>query len=189
MHFDDIKPFIRSTSTQFGILVRACIVVLVALSFSVTINRSAQAADAIQKYGNWGVFVESEPSPKTCWAATTLHSDSGDSGQILLAVTISSRRSNPAVSIFSNKRLPKSAGIYLSVSGQEYRMRSDGQHAWPSNKKTDKKIVAAMIKIASSSKASDRLVYAGRKGGVRISIRIDGFGAALDRLKRECSRA
>ncbi len=66
-------------------------------------------------------------------------------------------------------------------------MRSDGTAAWP-EKRTDKRIIADMLKVSKAPKPSDRVVYAGQTGGLEVKTRIDGLGQALDMVLKECSR-
>ena len=171
-------------ASSFGtIAVLSGAVFCISLSWTTASN----AAEALRSFGNWSVFVEATPPPKTCWTATKIIYDPKAEQTYFLAVSRYRGRRDAEVSIYSDKRMSRSRALYLTVSGREYRLRSDGTSAWP-EKKADKRIISDMLEVSRSKAPSDRTIAAGQKGRLEFRIRIDGFGPALERAISECSR-
>lgn len=147
----------------------------------------ATAADAIKTFKKWSVFVEVKPKPKTCWAATRILHDPETDQNYFLAVTRFRGIRDPQVSIYSDKRMRKSSAIYIEVAGRNYRMRSDGVSAWPPPN-ADKRIISELLKVSQAKQPSERIVFAGQKGQVRVKIRVDGFAQAMSLVTNECAR-
>ncbi|WP_299409010.1 hypothetical protein [uncultured Roseobacter sp.] len=154
-------------------------VCVAALAGSVQAETSARQAT----FGNWGVYVEEEPRPKTCWAATILYDDLEADQSYFLAVTQFNNNANPQVSIFSNKRMPRSVGIFINVAGRDYRMRSDGTSAWLSNRH-DNLVLREFLQVSNNRGR----VRAGSKGFAYIDVDMTGFSRAFDLMMKECGR-
>lgn len=147
---------------------------------------SAAEATAIAKIGRWGIFMDDQPPGKVCWAATLIGSEPEDGYRYFLAVTKFFGPDAPQISLYANKRLKRSNDIFLSVAGLDYRMQSNGQFAWP-EKNADWQIVTALKKISVHPNRAQRVVYASQGRNVRVAIRVDGFGAALSRILKDCA--
>ncbi|WP_298905531.1 hypothetical protein [uncultured Aliiroseovarius sp.] len=147
----------------------------------------ATAADAMKTFKKWSVFVEVTPKPKTCWAATRILRDPETGQNYFLAVTRFRGIRDPQVSIYSDKRMRKSSAIYLEIAGRNYRMRSDGMSAWPTQN-ADKRIISELLKVSQAKQPSERIVFVGQKGVIRVQVRIDGFAQAMSIVTNKCAR-
>ncbi|MGZ2257646.1 hypothetical protein [Roseobacter sp. A03A-229] len=143
----------------------------------------AQQVSPTAVYGNWAVFVDGENRSKTCWAASFLYEDLEAAQEYILAVTQFPHQANPQISIFSNKRMSRSVGIFLNVAGRDYRMRSDGTNAWVS-KRQENSVVGKLLEAANSG----GLVRAGSKGFGSVEVNMTGFSDALGLVLSECGR-
>jgi len=170
-------PFVRSLSSAVSALF---------FLLAPTLPLSAAEATAIAKIGRWGIFMDDQPPGKVCWAATLIGSEPEDGYRYFLAVTKFFGPRAPQVSLYANKRLKRSNDIFLSVAGLDYRMHTNGQFAWP-EQNADQQLVAALKKISAHPNRAQRVVYASQGRNVRVAIRIDGFGAALNRILKDCA--
>lgn len=165
----------------------ALVLILATFFFLLPFAQTASAEKAQTGMGSWAVLVETDPKPKTCWAATPVIRDQKAKQNYFLAVSRYRGQPDPQVSIYSDKRLARSAGLYLIVAGRTYRLRSDGYGAW-TEQRVDKRIVADMVEVSKAKDPNQRIVIAGQSGGIEVKVRIDGLEPALARVLAECSR-
>ncbi|MFK7762782.1 MAG: hypothetical protein AB8B62_05935 [Roseobacter sp.] len=143
----------------------------------------ASETSALAKYGAWSVFVETDPRPKTCWIATLLHYDDANDQNYLLAVAQFGGATRQEVSIFSNKRMQRSVGLFINLRGRDYRMVSDGTNAWV-REGNDRRVLKLLLEAAGGK---NEAVLAGSKGFGSVKVDMSGFPQALDRMRSECS--
>lgn len=143
----------------------------------------AQRVEPSATFRSWAVFVDGESRSRTCWAATLLYDDLDADQEYILAVTQFPHQANPQISIFSNKRMARSVGIFLNVAGRDYRLRSDGTNAWVSERQQNA-VVRKLLDAAQSGAA----VRAGSKGFGSVDVDMTGFARAFERMMAECRR-
>lgn len=139
---------------------------------------------ALAEYGAWSVFVETEPKPRACWIATLLHYDDAKDQKYLLAVSQFGGATRQEVSIVSNKRMPRSVGLFINLRGRYYRMMSDGTSAWVRGG-NDRHLIKQLVETANGQ---SEIVLAGSKNFASVKVDMTGFSQALDRMRSECRR-
>lgn len=143
----------------------------------------SHAADSIGNVGKWSVFEERNDTIKTCWVATANDRRILLNGSLLyVAVTKHSGR-QPEVSVYADRRLPRSGGMTITIGQSKFRLRSTGQYAWV-DERTDKLAINALKRVEAAGGKANFYVSIPKVGVFDFSA--NGFAAALDITLKRC---
>jgi len=143
----------------------------------------SRAADRDSFFGTWSVFKEGSGSKATCWAVTAQEGDARLNGSPLYVSVTKFPGKAPELAVYSDQRLPRSAGLTLSIGQRRYHLESTGGAAWlhdPDNRRAIEDLKAA----ETSRGNSDFSVSIPKLGSFGYSAK--GFGAALDQALKSC---
>jgi len=163
-------------SRLLRVLICAALIALGALS-------PTYAADSIGNVGKWSVFEERSGTMKTCWTATANDRRILLNGSLLyVAVTKHSGR-QPELSVYADRRLPRSGGLTIAIGQSTFRLRSTGQYAWL-DQRTDKLAINALKQVEAAGGNANFTVSIPNVGVFDFSAK--GFAAALDMTLKRC---
>lgn len=146
------------------------------------------SAEQVGQFGQWRVFVEERPAPKTCWmVADVPASFSGTRDSYLSVAREDGKR--PYVTLYSGtKKFEKSAGILLLIEDTPYRLRTlDGQNFYPENTLRDGQVIDRVRDLERKSTKPQPVIHLSQKNKGQVAISIDGFAKALARVTTDCA--
>lgn len=130
---------------------RCCLVLLVVglASFGAQ-PLAAQAVERLGEFGDWGAFAFMDDGSKVCFIASSPKEAKGDytrRGEVFVRVTHwpeQNRRNE--VSFVAGYSFRKDSWVEVRTDNGTFRLFTDEDTAWATDKQTDEQLVQAMIK-------------------------------------------
>jgi len=150
---------------------------------------SANAADVefVDTFKDWTVYTADQDGQKICYIASRPSKEEGNysrRGDVATLVThIPGGNAVNEVSIQSGYEYKAGVDVELKIDRKQFRMFTDGEHAWAKTVQDDNAIISAM-------RRGKQMVVVGRSSRNTLttdSYSLLGFTAAFRRMVESCS--
>ncbi|MGR3551108.1 invasion associated locus B family protein [Pseudooceanicola sp.] len=167
------------------------IAVIGAFGMNVSAASAQQVSENIvSEQQDWAVYEDADP--KECWAVAapkeTVNTRDGRVVTVtrsqMLLMTFFRPGAGVEAQVTFTGGYPFASGstVNLNVDGNEFELITQGEWAWPENKSTDQKIVAAM-RAGASAIATGR---SSRGTQTKDTFSLTGFTAAVTEAQNRC---
>jgi len=141
------------------------------------------AATGDSASGTWTVYKEGRGAKTTCWAIMENEGKARLNGSHVYVAVTKFPKKPLELSVYSEKRLPKSAGLTLSIGQRSYNLQSTGTAAWLAD--PDHKRAIEDLKVLGASRRNANFSVSIPKAG-SFDFSAKGFTPALSLLLKSC---